>query len=63
MDYAGHYQRVLEQYARLGPLDGWKQYVWAQVKQLAHDCPELYRDLPQLLTEKIKEAANDRGGR
>lgn len=58
MDYATHYQRVLDQYVRLGALDAWRHYVWAHIERLAHDCPELYRDLPDQVTQQIKEKTN-----
>lgn len=46
---------LLAHYAALAKTPGWREYTWDRVKEIARDCPELYRDLPQQLAEKMKE--------
>lgn len=50
MDYEGHQARILAHYLRLARNPLWKAYAWARVQELALECPELYRALPQELT-------------
>ena len=58
MDYATHYQRVLDHYVRLRKLDSWKHYAKAQIERMAADCPELYRQLPDQVLQRVKEETN-----
>lgn len=46
---------LLTHYTALAKTPGWRAYVWDRVKEMARECPELYRELPQLLAEKMKE--------
>lgn len=50
-------QQLLDHYTRLAALPGWREYVWARVKELARDCPELYGSFPALVTPALKSSA------
>ncbi len=50
MDFEIHKASLLAHYLQLAKQDAFKLYAWAQVKQLARDCPDLYADSPKLLT-------------
>ena len=58
MDYEPRKARLLAHYITLSKLPGWKAYAWDRVKQLARDCPELYADFPELLTDAMKRATD-----
>lgn len=46
--------KALAWYSHLAVQPGWKEYVWHQVKTMAKESPDLFRDLPALLTERVK---------
>ncbi len=54
MDFEATKTRLLAHYVTLAKEPGWKAYTWDRVKQLARDCPELYADFPELLTDAMK---------
>ena len=52
-----HFNQLLEFYVRLAQSPGWRQYTRARVLELAAECPELYRDLPGLVADRVNNPA------
>lgn len=50
-----HQTRILAHYAALAAHQGWRQYTWHRVQQMARDCPDLYAALPTDLTQAMKQ--------
>ena len=56
MDFATHQQALLTFYVQLIQQDGWKEYAWNRVKQMARDCPELYSHFPAAIKAAMNPA-------
>jgi hypothetical protein len=44
---------LLDHYILLAQTEGWGQYTRERLKQMAKDCPEMYRDYPQLVAQSL----------
>ena len=53
--HQAHYAQILAHYTRLAAHQGWKQYTWQRVQQMAREFPELYSALPADLTKAMKQ--------
>ena len=58
MDWQSHIAGLVEWYATLGQSEATKAYAWAQVKAMAAQQPELYAELPEMVTKAAREKAN-----
>ena len=56
--YDAHRESLLAHYIALASDPGWKRYAWERVKQLAIECPELYADFPERVTEHFRAIPN-----
>lgn len=55
--HAEHRETLLAHYIALASDPGWKRYAWERVKQLAAECPGLYGDFPERITEHFRKGA------
>lgn len=62
MDLNSHREQLLTEYVALAREPGWKNYVWARVKQLARDPCGLYADFEERLTAAMKEDSDADAG-
>jgi hypothetical protein len=46
---------ALAWYSDLASTQGWKEYVWHRVNQMAKESPRVYGELPRLLTEAMEK--------
>lgn len=60
MNFQTHRETMLRHYTALVTNPHWRQYVQHQVKTMAQDCPELYRDFPAAVEAAL--AAHRRTG-
>ena len=49
-----HRQATLDWYVQLAQAPGWKEYAWAQVKDIAMQHSDLHHDLPARLVAAMK---------
>lgn len=54
MDFEAHKRDLIAWYAFLGGMPAWKAHAWHQVNELAKLYPDLYGDMPALLTARMK---------
>lgn len=57
MDFKAHRRSMLTHYVTLSKNPGWRRYVEHQVKLMAAETPELYRDFPARLKLELDRAA------
>lgn len=50
-------KKVLDHLAMMAAHPGWKAQAWHSAKALARDWPEMFGDLPELLTKRVKSSA------
>lgn len=49
-------QKALDHLAMMAAHPGWKAQAWHSAKALAQDWPEMFGDLRELLTERLKSS-------
>ena len=54
MDFEATRTRLLAHYVTLAKEPGWKAYVWDRVQQMAAEEPDLWGDMPKLLTQAMR---------
>ena len=47
-------KEATDHYSDYAKLPGWKKYVWKQINDMAAENPDLYAELPQLVTERVR---------
>ena len=47
-------KEATDHYTYLAKLPGWKQYVWQQINDMATETPDLYAELPNMVTERVR---------
>lgn len=57
-DYEAAKQRALAHLVLMAKTPGWKSHAWWQAQQWARDCPQLWKELPALLTAAMKEGGD-----
>ena len=51
-------KEATDHYTYLAKLPGWKQYVWQQINDMATENPDLYAELPNLVTERVRNESH-----
>lgn len=58
-------EHTIERYARLALVEGWKQYVWGEIKRLDDEPPWAGRGIKERFLERVKsirdESKQERG--
>lgn len=52
-------EHTIERYARLALVEGWKQYVWGEIKRLDDEPPWSGRGIKERFLERVKSIRNE----